>query len=295
MAQDTATSVVKAASSWSQQSLDVSYLWSHVLPALVVLLLFYGLGLLIRTAIRWQMQQAGREQLGQVLGGVGKWFMLLLGGVLAISLLIPSLTAGDLLLGLGLGAVAIGFAFRDMLQNGLCGLLLLLRPPFAVHDQIAVNEHEGRVVRVAASATVLNTADGQHIRIPNRDLYTQAVRVSKAHQVRRCHYDVGIGHDEDMNKTCQLLSAALAKLEEVARVPAPQALAWSLAPSRITVRLLWWTQSHNVDLVHAKVIGTIKQTLDEAGISLPADSLVCLLQDMTDDGEFDEEAPLARH
>lgn len=44
---------------------------------------------------------------------------------------------------LGISGVAIGFAYRDILQNSLAGILLLLTEPFRIGDQIIVRQFEG--------------------------------------------------------------------------------------------------------------------------------------------------------
>ena len=66
----------------------------------------------------------------------------------------------DLLAGLGFFSVAIGFAFQDILENLLAGILLLFRQPFVAGDQICVKEHEGTVERITIRETVLVTFDG---------------------------------------------------------------------------------------------------------------------------------------
>jgi small conductance mechanosensitive channel len=50
---------------------------------------------------------------------------ILLGFLVAFSVVAPSFQAGDLIKVLGIGGVAIGFAFQNILQNLLGGLLLL--------------------------------------------------------------------------------------------------------------------------------------------------------------------------
>ncbi|MBO1518433.1 mechanosensitive ion channel family protein [Oceanisphaera pacifica] len=266
----------------------------RLLPNLIVatlfFVLFYIVGVLIRRFILRQTSQRGRDNLGEVLGGFVKWAIILLGFLLAATIVIPSLKPGDLIAGLGVSSVAIGFAFKDILQNWLAGLLILLRQPFNLNDQIAVNGHEGTVQRIETRATLIKTYDGQRIVIPNSDIYTHAVRVMTAHDYRRSQYDVGIGYDDDIDKACQLLAAAVSKVAEVEQAPEAEALPWDLAASWVTIRVRWWTHSHRADVtrVHAQVIRTIKLTLEEAGIDMPSEGLVCWLQ-KTDDTENENE------
>lgn len=259
----------------------------NILVALVILIVFYGLSLLIRHLILRQSHRRGRDNLGEVLGGFIKWMIILLGFLLAATIVLPSLKPADLITGLGVSSVAIGFAFKDILQNWLAGLLILLRQPFDIHDQIEVNGHEGTVQRIETRATIIKTYDGQRIVIPNSQIYTNAVRVITAHTYRRSEYDIGIGYDDDLDLACQLLITAIAKVTQVEAAPEVEVLPWELAPSWVTLRVRWWTHSHKADVnrVHGEVIRTIKVTLDEAGIEMPSDSLACVVRRQAEGSE----------
>ncbi|WP_417618013.1 mechanosensitive ion channel family protein [Oceanisphaera sp.] len=286
--------VLERIDSWVDGSVR---LLPNLLVALVLLVIFYGVGVLLRRLILRQSMSRGRDNLGEVLGGFVKWAIILFGFLLAATIVIPSLKPGDLIAGLGVSSVAIGFAFKDILQNWLAGLLILLRQPFNINDQIEVNGHEGTVQRIETRATIIKTYDGQRIVIPNSDIYTNAVRVLTAHDYRRSQYDVGIGYDDDLDQACRLLTAAVAKVAEVEQAPEVEALPWDLAASWVTIRVRWWTHSHRADVtrVHAEVIRTIKQTLDDAGIEMPSENLLCLLQEQTEVESLDDETPASRH
>ncbi len=261
----------------------------NILLALVVLALFYGIGALSRRLIRRQSHRRERENLGEVLGGFVKWALVLLGFLLAATIVIPSLKPGDLIAGLGVSSVAIGFAFKDILQNWLAGLLILLRQPFNIKDQIEVNGHEGTVERIETRATIIKTHDGRRIVIPNSDIYTNAVLVKTAYEYRRSQYDIGIGYEDDIDRACELLKEAVTRLDGVEPEPAVQALPWDLAASWVTIRVRWWTGSQQSDVtrIRAAVVRTIKLTLEQAGVEMPGETRVCLLQDKT--GSADDE------
>lgn len=261
----------------------------NIVAALLVMAIFYGLGHLARRLIVGQSTRRGRENLGQVLGGFVKAAVFLLGFLLAATIVIPSLKPGDLIAGLGVSSVAIGFAFKDILQNWLAGLLILLRQPFHIHDQIEVNGHEGTVERIETRATIIKTYDGQRIVVPNSDIYTNAVLVKTAHEKRRSEYDVGVGYGDGIGEACEVIAKALADVEEVESDPAPEALPWDLGASWVTIRARWWTQSRRADvvLVRARVIRAVKDALDEAGIDMPYETQVHLFHDQTEAGEGD--------
>ena len=264
----------------------------NIILAIVMMALFYGVGIFVRNIILRQTARRNRDNLGEVLGGLIKWVIILVGFLLAATIVIPTLKPGDLIAGLGVSSVAIGFAFKDILQNWLAGLLILLRNPFSINDQIEVNGHEGTVERIETRATIIKTYDGQRIVIPNSDIYTNAVLVKTAYEIRRSQYDVGIGYGDGIEKACEVIRQAIAGVAEVESKPSPEALPWELAASWVTIRARWWSNSRRTDVVHvhASVILAIKQALDEAHIDMPYNTHVQLFHDQTESTDGDRKS-----
>lgn len=256
----------------------------NIVVALVVIAVFYGLGYLARKLVMRRTTRSQRDNLGDVLGGFVRWVIIVLGFLLGATIVIPSLNPGDLIAGLGVSSVAIGFAFKDILQNWLAGLLILLRQPFETHDQIEVNGYEGTVERIETRATIIKTYDGQRVVIPNSDIYTNALLVKTAHEKRRSQYDVGIGYGDGIEEACEVLRKAVAGVADVEKEPGVEALPWDLAASWVTIRIRWWTHSRRADVVrvHSEVILAVKNALDQAHIDMPYNTEVHLFHDQTE-------------
>ncbi|EAU43116.1 MscS Mechanosensitive ion channel [Fulvimarina pelagi HTCC2506] len=262
----------------------VQQLLPNIVVALVVVSIFFLAGWLFdRLFNRWARRKS-RDNLGEVLGAFIKWIIILFGILLGLTIIIPSLNPADLLAGLGIGSVAIGFAFKDILQNWLAGLLLLIRQPFQVGDQIVVNGYEGTVDWIETRATIITTYDRRRVIIPNADVYSNAVTVNTAHQKRRSQYDVGIGYGDDIETARAVILDALGRAEGVETEPKPEVLVWDLAASWVTLRVRWWTNSVRTDVVHAQAaaLQEIKRALDGAGIDMPFETRVTLLHDQTE-------------
>jgi len=103
--------------------------------------------------------------------------IVILGFLIAFSVVAPSFHASDLIKMLGIGSVAIGFAFQNILQNFLAGILLLVNEPFRLGDFISVTGIEGNVEDIQARATVVRTKEGRDVVIPNAVLFTSPVAV----------------------------------------------------------------------------------------------------------------------
>ena len=145
----------------------------NIVLALIVFMLFYFAARMLKSVVkRFTRQHRQARNLGLVLGRLSQGIVMLVGLFVALSIIIPSFKAGDLIQLLGISGVAIGFAFRDILQNFLAGILILLTEPFQIDDQIIFKNFEGTVENIQTRATTIRTYDGRRIVIPNSELFT---------------------------------------------------------------------------------------------------------------------------
>ena len=265
----------------------------NIAVAIILFLVFIAVAWAVQRSFRVWAERHDRSNLGAVLGSFVKWMIILLGALLALTIVIPSLKPGDLLAGLGIGSVAIGFAFKDILQNWLAGLLILIQRPFTVGDQIVVNGYEGTVEWIETRATIIATYDGRRAIIPNADVYSNAVTVNTAHTLRRSQYDLGIGYGDDIGRARKIILTTMTDIAGVEAEPKPEVLVWDLAGSSVNLRLRWWTNSRRTDVVHtqAALLEAVKAALDGEGIDMPFPTQVMLLHDQTEetDGERGEQ------
>jgi len=264
----------------------------NILVALVLFALFWIAGKIAKKVVEKAFSSKDRDNLGEVLGGFAKTVVLVMGGLLAATIVIPSLDPAGIVAGLGVSSVAIGFAFKDILQNWLAGLLILLRQPFEIGDQIEVGGYVGTVKHIETRATIIRTYDGQRAVIPNSSIYTDAVLVKTGEKQRRTQYDIGIGYADDIEEACALVKKVMQGIEGIDQEPAPECFAWDLAASWVTIRARWWTDSQRGDVVANKsaVILGVKKALDEASIDMPYDTYVHLHHDQTEENDGDRSA-----
>jgi small-conductance mechanosensitive channel len=261
----------------------------NIAAAIVFLLLCYGLARLASWGVRSLVSRRQRLDLGQLLGSIAFGAVMLLGLMIAAAIVFPSVKPDDILATLGIGSVAVGFAFKDILQNLFAGLLLLTRRPFHRGDQIVVGDYEGTVEHIESRATLIKTYDGRRVIIPNADIYTGLVMVNTAFPVRRSEVDFGIGYNDDLVRTGALIAEALGKVEGVVAEPAPDVIPVEFRDGDILCRARWWTDSQRTHVVHtrARAIDAILQTVRANGIDLPVPTQIVLLHDRTGRNEDD--------
>ena len=257
----------------------------NIVVALVLIAVVTIIAYLLARFVRRRFEARGRRDLGIMVAGLVKWALIIGIVLLGLTIVLPTLRPGDLIAGLGVGSVAIGFAFKDILQNWLSGLLILLRQPFEIGDQIVIGEYEGTVERIETRSTIIRTYDAQRAVIPNGEVYTSALKVKTANRLRRSQYDIGIGYGDGIGHAKDVLEEAMGSLEGVERDPAPETLVWDLSASWVTIRMRWWTRSDRATevQVRSRVLWAAKDALDAAGIDMPYDTQVQLFHDQTEE------------
>nr|WP_171525946.1 MULTISPECIES: mechanosensitive ion channel family protein [Acinetobacter] len=245
----------------------------YICIALIVFTIFYLLSKLFRFFVRKALtdRSYSKQNLVLVLNRVGSSAIMFFGFLIAMVIAIPGFTPGQLMSALGIGSVAIGFAFKDIFQNLLSGILILLGEPFKIGDDIIVSGMEGTVEDIQIRATFLRSPDGRRIVIPNATVYTSAVTVNTAYQRRRCEFVVGIGYEDDIQKAKNIVLAILDKDPTILSQPAFTVNVNALADFSVNLNVRWWvdttetTTANSISEVQEHVI----QAFNQNGISIP--------------------------
>lgn len=245
----------------------------NVILGILVFALFWGVSWGVARLVGMAIRRSGQPRGVQlVLSRLVAWAILALGLLVALTVIFPTITPASLFGALGIGGVAIGFAFRDIFQNLLSGILILLTRPFRIGDQIVSKEHEGEVVDIQVRATLVRTYDNRQVVIPNSELYTSRVVVNTAYESRRLSVEVGIGYDDDIGNARTAIVDAIAGLSGILADPAPAVLVRSLGDFSVNLDVRFWINPPNRrEAVEAEdqVLNAIKQALAVAGIEIP--------------------------
>lgn len=198
--------------------------------------------------------------------------VIVAGFMVGLVIAIPSINLAAVLGSLGIGSVALGFAFSDILQNSLAGLLMLFRQPFRVGDQIEVTEFTGTVEAITIRETRLRQFDGQRILIPNSVVYSSSVRVQTAYDLIRTTIVVGVDYDSDLAKAREVAMMAIQRVDGVVANPAAEVYFTTLNTSTIDLDVRYWSNSTQAELraVQDRAVEAITNGLNRAGIGLPA-------------------------
>lgn len=271
-------SVVDDAGAEIEQS--AASLWESTLDALPragTSLVIILVGWVIARGLRWVLHRSFRRRhtpsFARVMSKLVSWVFLGVIVLAAMAITFPSVQPVDLLAGLGFFSVAVGFAFQDILENTLSGVLLLFRQPFQSGDQIEVMDQSGTVEGITIRETRIMKYDGELVVIPNRDVYKNVIVVHTHHDDHRQRFVVGIAYENDAQEATDAVMAALREVPGVRTEPPPIAVVENLNVSTVDIAAMFWTDSRRFDSIKVKdaAIKAVKRRLDEAGIEMPAD------------------------
>jgi small-conductance mechanosensitive channel len=264
--------------------------------ALVVIVLFW---LIAHLATRWDLpyQRLGLNRLLQNLirQFLGKGIFLL-GVLLALDILDLTALVGAMLGTAGVVGLAIGFAFKDIVENYLAGLLLSIRRPFGLNDLVVIESHEGRVIRLTSSELILMTLDGNHVRIPNATVFKSFIYNFSINPRRRFSFSVGVGVNEDLVDVRLRGCDALQKMDGVMADPAPFMLVEDLGDYNVLVRFFGWVDQRTADFakVRGEAIRQVKTTLENAGVEMPEPVQTIRMERVRPEPAETEAAPASR-
>jgi small conductance mechanosensitive channel len=216
--------------------------------AIIVFIIFWLLSKVFKIFVAKALSNRpyAKQNLVLVLNRVGSTFIIFFGFLIALVIAIPGFTPGQLMSALGIGSVAIGFAFKDIFQNLLSGILILLSEPFRIGDAIVCNGLEGTVEDIQIRATTLRSYDGRRLVIPNATVYTSSITVVTAYTQRRCEFNVGIGYTDDIQKAKDVILKILEENKGVLNQPASIVNVTALGDFAININIRWWIDTNKV-------------------------------------------------
>jgi small conductance mechanosensitive channel len=177
------------APAWQTIRAMVEAFWAllpRVAAAAAVFALFYFFAKAVLYSSSHLLYRRGRPiYVGRVIGKLLQLGVVIIGLLASLAVIFPSFQARDLIQLLGISGVAIGFAFRDVLQNFLAGVILLLSAPFKIGDEIEFSGQKGEVEDIQIRATLLRAEDGRRVVIPNTNLFTTMLLVREGGRQQR--------------------------------------------------------------------------------------------------------------
>lgn len=220
----------------------------------------------------------------------------LAGVLVALDLLGATSLVGAVLGSAGVVGLVLGFAFKDIAENYIAGVLLSLRQPFAPSDHVRIDNHEGKVVALTSRVTILMTADGSQLQLPNALVFKSVLLNYSRNPKRRFDFETTVDARASWHQAMELGIASIASLDGVLADPAPSALIRSLSNDGAILQFNGWIDQTRNDLqkTRSEAMRRVRKTLRQAGIAPPETMQKVLLLRSEGDAEHAHESEVER-
>ena len=212
-----------------------------------------------------------RESLKQLMKTIAQLAVWLVGLLVAAAIVLPGFTPASAIAGLGIGAVAIGFAFQDIFENFLAGVLIMLREKMRIGDVIECEGIIGRVEHISLRESHIRALSNELTVVPNSVLFKNPVKILTDEKQRRQQLIVGVAYDTDLDDAAEVIRNAIQGLDGIDSKRGVEIYAQEFNSSSVDYLVRWWTGATPKEGWKSKdvVVRAIKRAFDDAGIEIP--------------------------
>ena len=177
----------------------------------------------------------------------------------------------------GASAIVIGFAFKDIAENFLAGIILAFNRPFNVNDTVKIENVFGKVLAMEFRYTKIDTFDGRSVYIPNSDILTKPVFNYTEDGFFRTDFVLGIAYENDTNEAKKIIQKILDEHEELVHDEhhINFVVEDEVAPSTVNLKTYIWIPTEdfrrNMLEIRGRLITKTKTALESKGFNLPAE------------------------
>lgn len=185
--------------------------------------------------------------------------------------------ATGILTAAGASALVLGFAFKDIGENFIAGIILAFNRPFNVNDTVEIGENFGKVKTLEFRYTKLKTFDGKDVYIPNSDVLTKPVTNFTEDGFFRWDFIVGIAYEDDIEGAKKIILEALRSEPNVIEDDTHEnfVIEHELGVSTVDLKVFFWVDTTDYRrmalITKGEVIKRVKESLEQNGYYFPAD------------------------
>lgn len=247
--------------------------------ALLLYIILYFLSILVERVLRKWLKRSLEDQL------LVKFISKVVKMIIIISAILMSLKIagmGSLVTGIlgtaGVGAFVLGFAFKDIGEHFLAGILLAFNRPFRVGDTVELNNVKGVVQSLSLRTTQIKSFDGQDIFIPNGSIVKNNVINYTLDGFYRYDFNVILDNHVDLTRTSEIIIDQLKTVEGILFDEKKPTIMVSINEvNSLVFNVLYWLNTDNKAISIAKVkneaIHAVKKGLLVNGYKLGGNSI----------------------
>lgn len=244
------------------------------IPKLILALIIFLLTLyLAKVGYRYVQNYATNRNVNQevslLLARVTQIAIIVLGTIWSLSAVDFNVTG--FVAGLGIAGFTIGFALKDVAENFVAGILLLIQQPFKIGDAVEVADYSGTVTNIEIRSTTIRTFDGLLVIMPNAQIYSNPITNFSRGLYRRINVDIGVGYDTDLDRATDILLDIAHQLPGIMNEPAPFVVFNQFGDSSINGSLYFWIKMDEAGYFESLdgVVKNIKTAFEREAIDIP--------------------------
>lgn len=248
----------------------------NFIVAILVVCLFAVIAKIATNIMRKVFQRSMEsQQIANLIVAILRILILAVGAFVALDLLGLKGTVTSLLAGAGIIGLALGFAFQDMTENFIAGIVMGIRKPFQTGDIIAANGVFGTVQVINLRNTLIETFSGQMEVVPNKILFRNVLTNYTRYKKRKVEIPVGISYADDPEKAREVIVDAINQCDFVRDPDSTNVYADGFGDSSVNLNVWFWIDypdsSGNIAYMEARHQGVvrIKKALEENDILIP--------------------------
>lgn len=166
-------------------------------------------------------------------------------------------------------SVGFGFAFKDVIENFFCGLIVLLGREVRPGDIIQYDDICGTVEKINVRATFVKTFDNAIVSIPNSDVVAKDFKNWTLNgKIRRSECDVGVAYGSDVPLVIESLIEAAKACTHILTFIEPQVLFASFSDNSLIFRLRFWIHVDNWTAAPSELRQQINDVFRRKGITI---------------------------
>lgn len=177
-----------------------------------------------------------------------------------------------ILSGAGFAGIVIGFAAKDVIANFIGGIILLFDKPFKIGDVIEIEGIVGKVTDISVRTTIIMTADGEYVTVPNATITNSVIRNRSAPDPNyRIRVPISVDYRTDLKKLNRIVIETLGRLDYALKNPPPELIFKNFGQSSIDFDATFWIDIAKASLINTKgdAAQKLKKAMDAAKIKIP--------------------------
>lgn len=174
-----------------------------------------------------------------------------------------------------ISSVVIGFAFKDIAENFLAGVIMAFSRPFRIGDYVKTSSVEGSIVEMSMRETHLKTSDGKDVFVPNGQIIKNPLYNYTIDGFLRGSFLVGVAYESDVESVRKII------LEAVRTVPGilledklPRTHITNLNTNTVDIEVHYWVNTFDKNYsgleIKSQAQSKVLVALNDATVGMPA-------------------------